>query len=346
MPLLVAAPDKFRGTATAREVVGAIERAASSRGWSVRSLPVSDGGEGLLEIFDGPGSRLETTRVTGPLGEPVEARWRVDGNRAIVEMSRASGLVMAGGAEGNDPVNATTRGTGELMVAAATTVGREGTVVVGLGGSATTDGGWGAIGAVEDAGGLGGVSLIGACDVQTTFVEAATVFAPQKGATPQQVVELEDRLRTLAARYQADYGVDVRGIPGAGAAGGLGGALVALGGRLQSGYELIADRVGLRGHLVGARVVVTGEGRLDRTSFAGKVVGGVVHDASALGVPVLVIAGRVAEGIEAEVDDRHVHVVSLVEQFGEHRAVEETLSCIEKVVRESLDRFGEEIAPH
>jgi glycerate kinase len=345
MPLLVAAPDKFRGTATAREVVGAIERAASSRGWSVRSVPVSDGGDGLLEIFDGPGSRLETTRVTGPLGEVVEAQWLLDGTRAIVEMSRASGLLMVGGADGNDPVNATTRGTGELMVAAATAVGREGTVVVGLGGSATTDGGWGAIRAVEDAGGLGGVSLIGACDVQTSFIEAATVFAPQKGATPEQVVALEDRLRTLGARYQADYGVDVRGIPGAGAAGGLGGALVALGGRLQSGYELIAERVGLRRHLVGARMVVTGEGRLDRTSFAGKVVGGVVRDASALGVDVLVIAGRVAEGVEAQVDDRHVHVVSLVQGFGELRAVEETLSCIEIVVRESLDRFGEDSGP-
>jgi glycerate kinase len=296
-------------------------------------------------MFDVAGSRLETTRVTGPLGEAVEALWRVDGSRAIVEMSRASGLLVAGGAEGNDPVNATTRGTGELMVAAATTVGREGTVVVGLGGSATTDGGWGAIRAVEDAGGLGGVSLIGACDVQTSFIEAAAVFAPQKGATPQQVVELWDRLRTLAARYEIDYGVDVRGIPGAGAAGGLGGAVVALGGRLQSGYELAAERVGLRRHLVGAEMVVTGEGRLDLTSFAGKVVGGVVHDASARGVPVLVIAGRVAEGSEAEVDDRHVHVVSLVQEFGERRAVEETLSCIEIVVRESLNRFRGDFGP-
>ncbi|HEX4219586.1 MAG TPA: glycerate kinase [Acidimicrobiales bacterium] len=340
MPLLVAAPDKFRGTATAGEVAGAIERAASSRGWTVRPVPVSDGGEGLLETYDEPGSRLRTTTVTGPLGDPVEALWRVDGNRAVVEMSRASGLVLAGGAERNDPVNATTRGTGELMVAAAAAVGRQGTVVVGLGGSATTDGGWGAIGAVEEAGGLGGVSLIGACDVQTTFIEAAAVFAPQKGATSRQVLELEDRLRTVADRYQADYGVDVRGLPGAGAAGGLGGALVALGGRLQSGYELVADLVGLRRRLDGAQVVVTGEGSLDRTSFAGKVVGGIVRDASTLGVPVLVIAGRVADGVETEVDDRRVHVVSLVREFGERRAVEETVACIETAVAESLDRFA------
>jgi glycerate kinase len=338
VPLLVAAPDKFRGTATAREVAGAIERAASDLGWSARAAPVSDGGEGLLELFDVPGSRLEATWVTGPLGAVVKAPWRVHGIRAVVEMSRASGLVLAGGAEGNDPMGATTRGTGELMVAAATEVGGDGTLVVGLGGSATTDGGWGAIGAVEEAGGLGGVSLIGACDVETTFVEAATVFGPQKGATPRQVVELEDRLRALADRYRTDYGVDVRGVSGAGAAGGLGGALVALGGQLQSGYELAADLVGLRRHLGQAQLVVTGEGTLDRASFAGKVVGGVVRDASALGVPVLVIAGRVAPEIDAEVAGS-IHVVSLVHEFGERRAMEDTLSCIETVVRASLDRF-------
>lgn len=336
VPRLVAAPDKFRGTATAREAAGAIERAATALGWSVSAMPLSDGGEGLLEMFDRPGSHLETTVVAGPDGMPVEAQWRVDGTRAVVEMSRASGLVMAGGAAGNDPVGATTRGTGELMVAAARAVGGDGTVVVGLGGSATTDGGWGAIGAIEEAGGLGRVSLIGACDVQTTFVDAAAVFGPQKGASPRQVEELEDRLWALATRYQADYGVDVRAVPGTGAAGGLGGAVVALGGQLRSGYELAADLVGLRRHLARAQLVVTGEGTLDRASFAGKVVGGVVQDASTLGVPTLVVAGRVTEGGAGAVDGRPVEVVSLVEEFGELRAVEDTLACIESVVRERV----------
>jgi glycerate kinase len=225
------------------------------------------------------------------------------------------------------------------MVAAAAAVGPGGTLVVGLGGSATTDGGWGAIRAIEEAGGLGGVSLIGACDVQTTFVEAATVFGPQKGATPRQVVELEDRLRARAARYRSDYGVDVIGVPGTGAAGGLGGAVVVLGGQLQSGYQLAAELVGLRRHLGQAQLVVTGEGTLDRSSFAGKVVGGVIHDASALGVPALVIAGRVAPGIDAVVEDGDVDVVSLVQEFGERRAMEDTLACVETVVRESLGRF-------
>ncbi len=339
MPLLVAAPDKFRGTATAHEVADAIGRAASSSGWSVITLPVSDGGEGLLEVFDLPGSCLETTTVTGPDGQAVEALWRVQGSRAIVEMARASGLALAGGAAGNDPVGATTRGTGELMVAAAARVGPGGTVVVGLGGSATTDGGWGALSAVEDAGGLGKVTLIGACDVRSTFVEAANLFGPQKGASPRQVVELQERLETLADRYQRDYGVDVRAVPGTGAAGGLGGALVALGGRLQSGYELVAELTGLRRHLGQAHLVVTGEGTLDRGSFAGKVVGGVVHDASALGVPTLVIAGRVDPEAYSDVDDRIVRVVSLVNEFGEKQAVEDTLACIESAVREALGRF-------
>jgi glycerate kinase len=175
--------------------------------------------------------------------------------------------------------------------------------------------------------------------VQTTFVEAATVFGPQKGATPRQVVELEDRLRARAARYRSDYGVDVIGVPGTGAAGGLGGAVVVLGGQLQSGYQLAAELVGLRRHLGQAQLVVTGEGTLDRSSFAGKVVGGVIHDASALGVPALVIAGRVAPGIDAVVEDRDVDVVSLVQEFGERRAMEDTLACVETVVRESLGRF-------
>ena len=339
MPLLVAAPDKFRGTATAREVAGAIERGASSLGWSVVAVPLSDGGEGLLETFDLPGSRLETTSVSGPDGRPVAAPWRVHGGRAIVEMSRASGLALAGGPEGNDPLRATSRGTGELVMAAARAVGANGTVIVGLGGSATTDGGLGAIHAVEEAGGLGRVSLIGACDVQTTFVEAAALFGPQKGANPLQVMVLEERLRNLADRYRRDYRVDVQSIPGSGAAGGLGGALVALGGQLRSGYELVADLVGLRRQLARAQLVVTGEGALDRTSFAGKVVGGVLRDLSALGVPALVIAGRVDAEVYEEVDDRMVSVVSLVDAFGDRRAVTDTAGCIESAVREALDQF-------
>ena len=143
---------------------------------------MSDGGEGLLDVFGG-GNR--TTVVTGPLGSPVEAAWRIDRRTAVIEMARASGLVLAGGAEGNDPLAATTRGTGELIAKAIEQGAR--TVLVGLGGSATTDGGLGAIEALGSPARLGPIDLQVACDVRTRFVDAAAVFAPQKGATPAQV---------------------------------------------------------------------------------------------------------------------------------------------------------------
>ncbi len=336
MPTLVAAPDKFRGTATAQEVAAAIAQAAASHGWAAVRIPLSDGGEGLLEAFDHPGSRLRTSTVTGPGGEPVAAPWRCDGPLAVVEMSRASGLVLAGGAEGNDPVGATSRGTGELLVVAAREVGPGGTVVLGLGGSATTDGGVGALDAVEAAGGLGGTTLVGVCDVEVGFVDAARLFAPQKGATPAQVAELADRLEAIASRYRREYGVDVRGVPGAGAAGGLGGAVVALGGQLRSGYGLVAELVGLAGALGDASLVVTGEGALDATSFAGKVVGGVLEDARGAGVDALVVAGRASDDGRSLAAGLGASVVSLVERFGERRASAETPTCVEKAVTEVL----------
>lgn len=335
MPLLVAAPDKFRGTVTAHEAAGAIAQGASSLGWSVTQVPLSDGGDGLLEAFDSPGSHLETVTVTGPDGAAVAAAWRIEGSLAVVEMARASGLALAGGPKRNDPMLATSRGTGELMVAAATAVGHGGTVVVGLGGSATTDGGLGALTAVQAAGGLRGVTLIGACDVSIGFLGAATLFAPQKGASGSQVEELDGRLRALADRYQEEFGVDVRTIPGAGAAGGLGGAIVAMGGQLRSGYELVAEFLGLRRSIAQSELVVTGEGALDRNSFSGKVVGGVVDDAARLGVDVLVIAGRVTDDGAAEAVARDLTVVSLVERFGERRAMKDTWACIASAVAES-----------
>ena len=340
MPLLVAAPDKFRGTATAHEVAEAIGRAASPLGWTVVAVPLSDGGEGLLEAFDAPGSRLETTSVTGPDGAAVGASWRVLGDTAVIEMARASGLVLAGGARGNDPLRATSRGTGELMVAASDAVGVGGTVVVGLGGSATTDGGLGALRAVEEAGGLHGVTLVGACDVRVGFVEAATLFAPQKGASAEQVSELEDRLRSLADSYCREFGIDVVAVPGAGAAGGLGGGLLALGGTLRSGYELVAEFHGLRRLLEQAQLVITGEGLLDRSSFSGKVVGGVVGDAASLGVDALVVAGRVSDDAGVAARDAGLRVVSLSRRFGERRAMEDTVACVESVVRDALGPIG------
>jgi glycerate kinase len=212
--------------------------------------------------------------------------------------------------------------------------------VVGLGGSATTDGGLGALRYVEEQGGVGAVELVGACDVNVGFTEAAARFAPQKGASRAQVVELEDRLRRLAERYRTDYGVDVLAVEGAGSAGGLGGALVALGGRLRSGYEVITGLLGFGDVLARSSLVVTGEGGLDASSFAGKVVGSVLEDARAAGVPSLVVAGRVAPEARGVAEQLGAEVVSLSRRFGEGAALSDTSRCIETAVAEHLDALG------
>ena len=264
-------------------------RGAAALGWSVRQVPLSDGGEGLLDALAGPDDVRERVEVEGPLGRPVTAEWLRIGDVAVVEMAQASGLALAGGAEGNDPMGATTRGTGQLIVAAARRIAgmparrHAGTVVVGLGGSATTDGGLGALSAIEEAGGLGDVELVGACDVVVGFLQAPSRFGPQKGADPAQVRELEGRLDDLARTLEGRYGVDVRDVAGTGAAGGLGGAIVALGGRLRSGYEVVSELVGLSAALSSSQMVMTGEGAFDATSLLGKVVGSVLGEATRVG---------------------------------------------------------------
>lgn len=335
MPRIVAAPDKFRGTVTAVGAARALAVGARSVGWEATGVPLADGGEGLLEACAAVCPEEVSTVVAGPDGRPVTAHWRLGDGVAVVESARASGLLLAGGPEGNDPVSATSRGTGELLVAAADRVGPGGTVVVGLGGSATTDGGLGALDAVRAAGGTGDVQVVGACDVDTRFVDAARLFGPQKGADPGQVAALTGRLERLADRYLAE-GTDVRSVAGAGAAGGLGGALVVLGGSLRSGYRLVADLVGLDRALDGADRVVTGEGALDRTSFDGKVVGGVIGDARARGLPVLVVAGRCTLQGEEAAWTAGCDVVSLVDRFGPDRAVDGTAGLLAEVVADWL----------
>ncbi len=348
LPRLLAAPDKFRGTATAAQVASAMARGASALGWSVRQVPLSDGGEGLLDALAGPDDVRERVEVEGPLGRPVTAEWLRIGDVAVVEMAQASGLALAGGAEGNDPMGATTRGTGQLIVAAARriagttgttgTTGAAGTVVVGLGGSATTDGGLGALSAIEEAGGLGDVELVGACDVVVGFLQAPSRFGPQKGADPAQVRELEGRLDDLARTWEGRYGVDVREVAGTGAAGGLGGAIVALGGRLRSGYEVVSELVGLSAALSSSQMVMTGEGAFDATSLLGKVVGSVLGEATASGIPVVVIAGQVTPEAAEAARGVGASVVSLTERFGRQRAVGDTTRCIEQAVAECLDK--------
>jgi glycerate 2-kinase len=323
---VVAAPDKFRGTATAPEVAAAIGRAARGTGWRCDEVPMADGGEGTLDALGGPN---RTSLVTGPLGEPVEARWRLDGQTAVVEMASASGLALVGGAEGNDPIAASTAGTGELVTAAVDAGARR--VIIGVGGSATTDGGLAALRALHPLGRLKGIDLVVACDVRTRFVDAAEVFAPQKGASPAQVELLRRRLERLAQVYLADHGVDVTTMEGSGAAGGLAGGLVAAGARLVAGFDLVADEVELYDRLEGADLVVTGEGFLDEQSFEGKVVGGVLELAGEAGVPVVAVAGQVFDGV-----DQRIEAVALVDRVGERRAFEDTLGAVEEVVTDLL----------
>jgi glycerate 2-kinase len=322
---VLAAPDKFRGSATAAEVAGAIARGAQTAGRECRELPLADGGEGTLDAFGGPN---RTTRVSGPLGAPVDAAWRLEGELAVIEMARASGLALVGGADGNAPLRASTRGTGELIAAALEAGATR--VIVGVGGSATTDGG---LAAVEALGWLPfGVTVEVACDVQTPFVDAARVFAPQKGAADQDVDELTERLGLLAERYRRELGIDVEALPGSGAAGGLAGGLAALGATLAPGFGLVADAVGLDAALAETDIVVTGEGLLDATSFAGKVVGGVLERAAGAGVRAAAVVGDARVAAPAELP-----TVALVERFGTERSWAATLDCVAEATAELLD---------
>ena len=327
---VLAAVDKFRGTATAREVADTIAAAAQRLGHVCDLAPVSDGGEGWLDAFGGP---TRHTIVTGPLGDPVDADWRMTGRTAVIEMALASGLVLAGGAEGNDPMAASTTGTGELIEAALD--GGAKRIIVGLGGSATTDGGFGAIRAIRAPARLRAVELLVACDVRTRFTEAAVVFGPQKGASAAQVALLTGRLERLVQVYREQFGVDVSNREGAGAAGGLAGGLVALGAELVPGFDLLADELHLPERVETADIVITGEGFLDEQSFEGKVVGGMSGLAERSGTKIIAIAGDVYDDAASRID-----AVSLVDWFGETRAMTATLECIDEVVTAILSGAG------
>jgi glycerate kinase len=332
---VVVASDKFRGTATAAEVGRAVAAAVEATGVTCDVVQVADGGEGFLDAMGGAN---RTTLVTGPLGDPVEAAWRISSGQAVVEMAQASGLALVADGD-HDPVAASTYGTGELIGAAIDAGAKR--VLVGVGGSATTDGGFGALRALYPLQRLRGIDIRVACDVRTRFVDAAEVFAPQKGATPTQVELLRRRLERLAEVYLEDYGVDVADLEGSGAAGGLAGGLAAVGATLERGFDLVAEEVDLLGHLERADLVVTGEGFVDPESFDGKVVGGVLALAGELGVPALVIAGELFDGerlaaLAGELTSASVTVVSLVERFGENRSRGETLGCVHEVVTRYL----------
>ncbi len=335
MPRLVAAPDKYRGTLSAREAAEAIASAAATAGWDCDVAPVSDGGEGFLDVFAGIGN-LQTARVSGPLGQELQVPWIVGRDPdnpgttiAVLESALAIGLGVIGGAKNNDPVHASSTGLGQLVAIATRAGARQ--VLIGMGGSATTDGGLGAVEALAPGGRVPNAELLAASDVETKFLDAAAIFSPQKGATPAQVELLKRRLERVAQLYQERFGIDVREIPRSGAAGGLGGGLAAIGAKLVPGFDLVADKLSLADRIAAADLVVTGEGYLDKQSFAGKAVGGVAGLAELAGVPVLIVAG------DGEAD-APVPFVSLVKRFGAKRAFSSPAACITEVVLGRLAR--------
>ena len=324
--VVLVAPDKFKGSLTARQAATALAAGLTDARPDLRvvTCPVADGGEGTVEAAVASGFRSRSATVRGPLGHPVKAEFATKGSTAIVELAQASGLHLLPepGPSPRTAAVATTYGTGELLVAALD-AGAE-TIVLGLGGSATTDGGAGmlqALGATfrDDAGevlgpGLAHPSTIASADlagldpriataemVVATDVDnplcgargAAAVFGPQKGAMAEQVLVLDQDLRRWAG-VLAEAGVKASpDHPGAGAAGGVGfAALGALRARARSGVDVVLDLVGFDGLLGDAWIVVTGEGSLDEQSLGGKAPIGVLRAAQALGVPTIVVAGR------------------------------------------------------
>lgn len=323
---VVAASDKFKGTATAQEINAAIAAAAEGAGYAATQISMADGGEGTLDALGGAN---RSSLVTGPLGNPVDAQWRYDDGTAVLEMAQSSGLVLAGGKEANDALSATTAGVGELMAEALEAGAKR--IVIGVGGSATTDGGLGAIEALGPPDRLDGVEVIVASDVRTTFVDAAKVFGPQKGASSAEVSLLTGRLTALVDVYRDRFDVDVSKLEHSGAAGGLAGGLAAIGATLVDGFDIVADITGLSAAIAGADLVVTGEGFLDEESFNGKVIGGVAALAAEHGVPVLAVAGQVFDDVGDRID-----AISLADDFGLERAMAETTACVSEAVASRL----------
>jgi glycerate 2-kinase len=285
--IVLVAPDSFKGTFTATEVAGAVGAGLGEAGRPVDLCPVADGGEGTLEALRPAfGGELRSVPVHGPLGRALEASFLLseDGRTAIVETASASGLGLV--PRRRDPFAASTAGTGELIAAAVAAGAR--TVLLGVGGSATTDGGAGAIEAIESAGGLGGARLVVLCDVRTPFEDAARVFGPQKGADPDAVKRLTARLHRQARAMARDP----RGIEMTGAAGGLSGGLWAtFGAELVSGAAFVLDAVEFDRRMLDSRAVITGEGRLDQQSLVGKLVSEIATRARQRGVPCDAICG-------------------------------------------------------
>ena len=327
---IVVAPDSFKESLSAAQACDALRAGIHDVDPSIEvvAVPMADGGEGTVDaMVAATAGRHETRVVTGPLGESVEARLGLlgDGGGAVIEMAAASGLPLVA-RDRRNPMVTTTRGTGELIRAAMDLGARR--IVLGIGGSATVDGGAGmaqalGVGLLDAHGepiGPGGgelahldrIDMAGrdprladtridvACDVDNPLVGprgAAAVYGPQKGATPDMVAQLDANLAHLGDVVRRDLGTDVSALRGAGAAGGLGAGLVAFcGARLEPGVAIVTEAVGLSAKMAGADLCITGEGAVDRSSCFGKTVVGVASVAGEHGVPVVAVAGTLGQG--------------------------------------------------
>jgi glycerate kinase len=283
-------PDSFKGTRSAVEVAAAIGGGIEETGGVVDLCPTADGGEGTAETVRAAiGGEVRTAPVHDPLGRPIEAEFVLveGGATAVVDTAAASGLPLVAPEE-RDAEAASTYGTGELIAAAVEAGARR--VLLAAGGSATTDGGMGAIEALRDRGiSDGDAVLVVLCDVTTRFEDAAKVFGPQKGADHAAVERLTERLGEIAAELPRDP----RGLPMTGCAGGLSGGLwAAFGAELRGGAEFVLELLGFAERLAAADVVVTGEGRIDSQSLEGKIVGRIAEACVAAGKPLHVIVGQ------------------------------------------------------
>jgi glycerate kinase len=290
MATVLVAPDSFKGTFSAVEVAEAIGRGLGAAGLEADLCPVADGGEGTMETLLASigGEQVEVDAVRGPLGASIRAPFALvdGGRRALVEMAAASGLALIAEDE-RDPWDATTYGTGQLIRAAVEAGATE--IMVAVGGSATVDGGRGALEALDELGGIGGARVVVLCDVQTPWERCAEIYGPQKGADPAMVRRLAERLDA----YATELPRDPRGVAMTGAAGGLSGGLWAgLDAALEPGAPYVLDAVRFDERLHGAAGVIAGEGRIDEQSVMGKIVGEIGDRALAAGVPLHAIVGR------------------------------------------------------
>jgi glycerate kinase len=329
---IVIAPDSYKGSISALNVARSIESGIKKVLPKAECVivPTADGGDGTLEtLVEGSDGEIRSSRVTGPLGEKRNANWGAlgDGNTAVIEMALTSGLALVPDNR-LDPLNATTFGLGEIITDALENNFRK--FIIGIGGSATNDGGAGMIQALGarllDSNGedlpQGGASLINlhhvdiskldprakasdfliACDVNNPLCGpegASAIYGPQKGATTRMVKQLDSALSHYAKIIHRDLGININSIPGAGAAGGLGGGFVGfLNGKLLPGVDIVLDFIDLNYHLKDADLVITGEGATDRSTIYNKAPIGIANRAEKLGIPVISISGALNEGFE------------------------------------------------